>query len=239
MPGRIAGGDQRGRKEGAPGDPRALCLHAAVSTGDARGGLLLALAADGDARVAAPRRIDALTEDRLRARPPQCAALPYRLAGSVVEVLLVTPRGGEGWIIPKGKVEARLGPRRSASREAEEEAGVLGDVDRDAFDQYVHGGGEDGPVVSVFLMRVTREMPSWAEAHQRERRWATLDEVSRLVVDPGLARVMRAAADHLAVHAPAAWPAAEAARKRTRARRLLVGSALLLAAVFGLAVLVT
>jgi 8-oxo-dGTP pyrophosphatase MutT (NUDIX family) len=180
-----------------------------------------------------------LSEDRSRATLPQSAALPYRVAGERVEVLLVTRRGGEGWIIPKGKVEPGLGPRRSASREAEEEAGVLGDIAPDLFDQYVHGGGGDGPVVTVFLMRVTRELPSWAEAHQRERRWVTLDEVSGLVVDPGLARVMRTAAEHLATHAPAAWPAAEAARRRARARHLLVGSALLAAAVLGFAVLVT
>jgi ADP-ribose pyrophosphatase YjhB (NUDIX family) len=149
-----------------------------------------------------------------------------------VEVLLITPRGGEGWIIPKGKVEARLGAPRSAAREAEEEGGVQGEIDPTPFDQYRHGGGENGPLVAVFLMPVTGELSSWAEAHQRERRWATLDEVPRLVVDPGLARVLRTAAEHLSTHAPAAWwPAADAAHRRMRARRMgLVGSALLLAA---------
>ncbi len=166
-----------------------------------------------------------------RDQPAQCAALPYRLNAGRVEVLLITPRGGEGWIIPKGKVEARLGAAQSAAREAEEEGGVRGEIDQTPFDQYRHGGGEDGPHVAVFLMPVTRELSSWAEAHQRERRWATLDEVPRLVVDPGLARVLRAAAEHLSTHAPTAWPAVEAARRRMRARRMgLVGSALLLAA---------
>lgn len=153
-------------------------------------------------------------------------------------MLLVTPRGGDGWIIPKGKVEAGLGARRSARREAREEAGVLGEVSREPFGRYVHGGGEQGPLVTVFLMRVTRELPSWPEAHQRERRWVTLDQVPRLVVDPGLGRVMRAAAEHLAAHGAAEGPAAEAARQSARAWRLVVGSALLLAAVAGLAVLI-
>lgn len=165
----------------------------------------------------------------------QSAALPYRMAGSIVEVLLVTPRGGDGWIIPKGKVEARLGPRESAGREAEEEAGVRGEVDQAPFDQYRHGG-EDGPLVTVFLMRVTRELSSWAEAHERERRWVTLDDVPRLVIDPGLARVMRAAAEHLATHAPATWPAAEAARRARARRARLVGSILVTAAAVGMAV---
>lgn len=178
-----------------------------------------------------------MRDDRDRATPAsQSAALPYRVRGGSVEVLLVTPRGGEGWIIPKGKVERRLGPARSARREAEEEGGVQGEVGRDVFDQYRHGGGDDGPLVAVYLMRVTREMPSWPEAHERERRWATLDEVPALVVDPGLARVMRDAGVHLATHAPEAWRAAEDGREGARGRRRrLVGRALAVAAACGLA----
>jgi 8-oxo-dGTP pyrophosphatase MutT (NUDIX family) len=152
------------------------------------------------------------------------------MAGGLVEVLLVTPRGGDGWIIPKGKVERRLGIPGSAAREAEEEGGVRGEIERTPFDQYRHGGGDDGPLVEVFLMRVTRELSSWPEAHQRERRWTSLDDLPRLIVDPGLARVMRAAADHLSTHAPATWPAAETDRERVRARRRSRAGASLLAA---------
>lgn len=166
---------------------------------------------------------------------PQSAALPYRIRDGQVEMLLVTPRGGSGWIIPKGKVNSRLGPARSAAREAEEEGGVHGPIDRTPFGEYRHGGGGDGPRVAVFLMHVTRELTSWPEAHQRERRWAGVDEVPGLVVDPGLAQVLHAAAEHLAIHAPALLAAEEA--RRARSRRRLAGSALLLAAAFGAAVL--
>jgi 8-oxo-dGTP pyrophosphatase MutT (NUDIX family) len=170
-------------------------------------------------------------------QPTQSAALPFRLAGGRVEVMLVTPRGGSGWIIPKGKIEARLGPAQSARQEAVEEAGVRGDVDPAPFDQYRHGGGDDGPLVVVFLMRVTREMSSWREAHQRERRWATFEEVERLVIDPGLARVIREAAPRLATLDAAAWEAATHAGTTARhaMRRRLVGSAILLAAAIGVA----
>jgi 8-oxo-dGTP pyrophosphatase MutT (NUDIX family) len=168
-------------------------------------------------------------------RPDQSAALPYRVRDGRVEVLLVTRRGGDGWIIPKGKVEARLGAAKSAAREAEEEAGVRGLIEDASFDRYKHGGGEDGPLVEVFLMRVTREMRSWREAHERERRWAALDEVPALVVDPGLARVMRAAAEHLATHA---WQDAEDVRTGRRGRRPgLVHAALVAAAAVGAAAL--
>lgn len=162
--------------------------------------------------------------------PSQSAALPYRVRGGVVQVLLVTRRGGEGWIIPKGKVQARLGPARSARREALEEGGVRGEIDPDPIDQYRHGGRGDGPLVAVYLMRVARELASWPEAHQRARRWATLDEVPSLVVDPGLGRVMRDAAAHLAARAVADAP-------RRGRRRRLVGPALLLAAGSALAAL--
>jgi predicted NUDIX family NTP pyrophosphohydrolase len=167
---------------------------------------------------------------------PQSAALPYRIRDGRVEILLVTPRGGSGWIIPKGKVNARLGPARSAAREAEEEGGVHGSIDRAPFGEYRHGGGGDGPRVAVFLMHVTRELTSWPEAHQRERRWAGVDEVPGLVVDPALAQVLHAAAEHLSTHAPALLAAEDARRARSRQRRL-AGSALLLAAAFGAAVL--
>ncbi|HEX2080535.1 MAG TPA: NUDIX domain-containing protein [Longimicrobium sp.] len=178
---------------------------------------------------------DSLSRDR---QPPQSAALPYRVRDGRVEVLLITPRGGDGWIIPKGKVEARLGPRESARREAEEEGGVQGEVDRAPFGQYRHGSREGGPLVTVFLMRVAREMASWAEAHERERRWAGLDDVPGLVVDPGLATLMRTAGEHLANHAPAAWLAAEESRLRARGRRRrIVGSTLVLAAALGAAVI--
>ncbi|WP_420126523.1 NUDIX hydrolase [Longimicrobium sp.] len=166
--------------------------------------------------------------------PAQCAALPYRMNGGLVEVLLVTPRGGEGWIIPKGKVEAKLGVPGSAAQEAVEEGGVRGEIEQTPFDQYRHGGTDDGPLVAVYLMRVTKEMSSWRESHQRERRWATLDDAPRLIIDPGLARVMRAAADHLSTHAPATWPSDEPAPP-SNARMKLVGSAVLIAAALGLA----
>jgi 8-oxo-dGTP pyrophosphatase MutT (NUDIX family) len=153
-----------------------------------------------------------------------------------VEVLLVTPRGGDGWIIPKGKIESRLGPAESALREAEEEGGVRGEIDPEPLDQYRHGGRETGPLVAVYLMRVTRELASWREAHERERRWATLHEAQERVIDPGLARVMRDASAHLAAWAPDAWSRADAAKRGTRSRlRRMMGPALILLAACGLA----
>jgi 8-oxo-dGTP pyrophosphatase MutT (NUDIX family) len=121
-----------------------------------------------------------------------------------VEVLLITRRGRDGWIIPKGKASRALGPSESARREALEEAGVEGEVGTAPFDEYRHGGGEDDPSVHVFLLRVTRELASWPEARARKRMWVRIQDAASHVDDPGLARVLSAAAAYLpSQHRPA------------------------------------
>jgi ADP-ribose pyrophosphatase YjhB (NUDIX family) len=122
----------------------------------------------------------------------------------VVEVLLISRRGRSGWIIPKGKVDRELGPAESARREAVEEAGVEGEVAPAAFDEYRHGGGDDDPLVHVFLLRVTRELPTWPEARERERSWVRAQGAAGHVSDPGLARVLSSAAAYLATERAAA-----------------------------------
>ena len=76
----------------------------------------------------------------------------------------------------------------------------------DAADQPV--GKEDAQITLRHQHRLPESVFCTVAQHERERRWATLDEVPRLVVDPGLARVMRDAADLLATEGPAAWMAA-------------------------------
>jgi len=65
------------------------------------------------------------------AKRVQYAALPYRLSGrSRTEVMLVTSRETQRWIIPKGWPQKGKDPCDSAAREAFEEAGVVGAVGR-------------------------------------------------------------------------------------------------------------
>lgn len=169
-----------------------------------------------------------MREDDRSAAPTQSAALPYRARDGQVEVLLVTSRGGRGWIIPKGKIEARLGSAESARREAREEGGVDGEIDSAPFDQYRHGG-DGGPLVEVYLMRASREMRSWLEQHQRERRWVPAADAAQLVTEAGLQRVLRDAAAHLASLPHREWTT-EQAHARAARRLGLAGSALLVAA---------
>lgn len=144
-----------------------------------------------------------MNDERFPAETPtRCAALPYRVHEGSIDVLLITRRGRAGWIIPKGKVDRDLGPAESARREAIEEAGVEGEPGHAPFDVYRHGG-DDAPLVQVFLLRVTHELPTWPEADERERMWVRAQAAPGQVSDPGLARVLSAAAAYLPNEHPA------------------------------------
>ena len=54
------------------------------------------------------------------------AIIPYRFKGDHLEILLIKNSDNTKWIIPKGTIEKPLKPSVSATKEAYEEAGVLG-----------------------------------------------------------------------------------------------------------------
>jgi 8-oxo-dGTP pyrophosphatase MutT (NUDIX family) len=116
----------------------------------------------------------------------------WRIRDGNPEVLLVTATGSGKWVIPKGRIDEDVGSRKSARREAFEEAGIKGKIDKVPFDEYRHGG--EDVLVEVFLMRVKSEAPSWPEEDVRERRWVSLEDSSDTVDDPGLRSVLRKAA---------------------------------------------
>jgi 8-oxo-dGTP pyrophosphatase MutT (NUDIX family) len=118
------------------------------------------------------------------AMPLQVAAVPYRCNGAGVEFLLVRTRGGNKWTFPKGDPERSLTHSQAAEREAHEEAGVRGAIERKHFHLYLHtkgvfwkGSGVREYVVKAFLLEVhesnlrheAMRMPAWfvaAEAKQ-------------------------------------------------------------------------
>jgi 8-oxo-dGTP pyrophosphatase MutT (NUDIX family) len=125
----------------------------------------------------------------------QFAALPYRLSGEGVEILLITTRRSKRWIVPKGWPIEGLEPAASAAQEALEEAGLSGEIDRDSigFFTYLkelrHGISVPCQVL-VFPLRVTRQRKTWAEKYTREFRWVTLAEAARMVDEAGLRRLI-------------------------------------------------
>ena len=58
----------------------------------------------------------------------QFAALPFRIESGTLQVLLITSRETQRWVIPKGWPMQGLRPRDVASSEAFEEAGLVGRI---------------------------------------------------------------------------------------------------------------
>jgi 8-oxo-dGTP diphosphatase len=89
-------------------------------------------------------------------------------------VLLVRARKrSNGWVFPKGTVQAGESRAAAALREAREEAGVSGVVIGPAGPPVIIESGRDRLRVSYYLMRVTAETES---PEKREKRWCTIGE---------------------------------------------------------------
>jgi 8-oxo-dGTP pyrophosphatase MutT (NUDIX family) len=123
--------------------------------------------------------------------------LPFLItAEGQVRVLLVTTRGRQGWIIPKGWPIRRLSAAATAAREAYEEAGLIGTVIGDgplgSFLYEKRGERRRATFeVSVFLFAVERQLRKWPEKSQRTTRWLAPEEASLLVAPSGLADMLR------------------------------------------------
>lgn len=104
--------------------------------------------------------------------------------------MLVTSRGSGRWVMPKGNI-GRVPPHVAAAREAEEEAGVLGAICPVPLGSYrfrkrQRSGAFLMVDVDVYPLATTRELETWQEQHERERRWFSLDEAASAVDEPDL-----------------------------------------------------
>ena len=126
----------------------------------------------------------------------QYAALPFRRrAGHALEVLLVTSRENQSWIIPKGWPIRTLAPHASAAHEALEEAGVSGSLDKKSIGEYSYekrlgDGLEVTCHVKVFALEVKKQMPRWKEQGQRRRKWFEARKASIAIKQPELSAII-------------------------------------------------
>ena len=156
-----------------------------------------------------------------RSKRVQYAALPYRPTGSSgTEVMLVTSRGRQRWIIPKGWPHSGRAPCDSAAREAFEEAGVLGLVGRRSLGLFRYKKRlKKGRVavcdVHVFPLHVARQRPQWPEKNQRDIKWVSVKEAAATVQNVRLREIIRRWAQKIA--APK-WRARAAAPMRETPR---------------------
>jgi 8-oxo-dGTP pyrophosphatase MutT (NUDIX family) len=113
------------------------------------------------------------------------------------DVLLVTSRGTGRWVIPKGWPMEGRSLAGAAAQEAWEEAGIRGHVDEAELGRFTYDKDQDEgfsvPVeVRVFLLHVEAAADDFPETRQRRRRWFTPADAARMVVEPGLRRLLLA-----------------------------------------------
>jgi 8-oxo-dGTP pyrophosphatase MutT (NUDIX family) len=126
----------------------------------------------------------------------QYAALPFRLEAGQVQILLITSRGTQRWIIPKGWPMHGLKPQEAAATEASEEAGIVGEVEGWPIGSYrylklLKGEAATAVQVIVFPFRVEFQAEAWKEQGQRRFEWFRWQKAATLVAEPPLRRLIR------------------------------------------------
>lgn len=126
----------------------------------------------------------------------QSAAIPYRWKGNELEVLLITSRRRQRWIVPKGIKEPELTAWDSAAQEAWEEAGVVGTVSSELAGVYEYEKWGGVCRVEVFPLAVEKLLDEWPESF-RERQWVSLATAIERVREESLKEILRGFPDRL------------------------------------------
>jgi 8-oxo-dGTP pyrophosphatase MutT (NUDIX family) len=124
----------------------------------------------------------------------QFGAVPFRVRRGRIEVMLVTARDGKRWLVPKGWPMKR-GPRYTARKEAFEESGVKGKVQRKPLGTLKYRKKIRSRRTKVNLrlypLAVKKQVRRFPERKQRLRRWFSLKRAVERCRDPGLGRLLR------------------------------------------------
>ncbi len=106
------------------------------------------------------------------------------------------------FIIPKGWPIKGRKHHRAAAIEAQEEAGLIGRVQKKAIGSYTYWKLRpdhfDHCRVEVFILDVRHQLPDWKEKGQRQGAWLLVDDAADLVDDPGLVDIIRTLPNRLA-----------------------------------------
>ncbi|WP_071189844.1 NUDIX hydrolase [Trichormus sp. NMC-1] len=129
----------------------------------------------------------------------QSGVIPYRVRDGKFEILLITTRKRQSWVIPKGGVCKGMSPYDSAAKEAWEEAGVVGQVNNEKIGAYKYRKGGNIYQVNLFLLPVEIVLEDWPEAMHRERLWLDINQAARLVKITSLKRILKTSQDQVKI----------------------------------------
>lgn len=126
----------------------------------------------------------------------QFGALVYRMHSDKLQILLVTSRGSQRWIVPKGWPMDGMTPAQAAAQEAFEEAGVKGTPSDQCLGLYSYQKGLDDKadlpcLVMVYPVEAQKLLDVYREAGQRRRKWFSPKKAAEQVAEPELAQIIR------------------------------------------------
>ena len=120
----------------------------------------------------------------------QSGVIPFRKRKGKLELLMVTSTNKKRWVIPKGVKELHLSPKKSAIKEAWEEAGIRGKVSKSAIGAYRYRKWGRTCTVKVFAMEVSKVVRHWEESF-RDRVWFSHREALRRIDAKDLQQLVR------------------------------------------------
>ncbi|WP_197028237.1 NUDIX hydrolase [Bosea sp. 117] len=125
----------------------------------------------------------------------QVAALPFRdAAEGGIEFLVLSSRETRRFIVPKGWPIKGRKDWKAAQIEARQEAGVVGEIGRKRIGEYRYWKRLDTHFtlikVSVYPLKVTRQLDDWPERHERDQRWLSPQDAALLIDESDLADLM-------------------------------------------------
>ena len=121
----------------------------------------------------------------------QSGVIPYRVRNGKIEVLLITTRNRQDWVVPKGGISNGMSPPESAAKEAWEEAGVIGQVETQEIGIYKYRKRGNIYQVRMFLLPVENVLEDYPEANQRKRQWLDVPQAIRCVRKSSLKRMLK------------------------------------------------
>lgn len=126
----------------------------------------------------------------------QVGAIPFRQgADGEIEIMLVTTRDTQRWIVPKGWPIRGLKSHEAAAREAMEEAGLVGEVGQKPVGRYTYWKRRPNGFVlckvRLYPLAVAQQLSTWLEQDQRRCQWFARNDAADLVDEPALGAIIR------------------------------------------------
>ena len=120
----------------------------------------------------------------------QSGVLPFRKVNGKTEILLITSRKKKKWILPKGVVETELGKKASASKEAFEEAGIIGKIGKNSIGEFTNKKWGGLCRVIIYPMEVSKVLKHWEEESFRRRKWFPVSEVQDAILSKKIGKIV-------------------------------------------------